>query len=217
MRPVLLAAICLLAACGDDDQDAPAVDASLPDASPLTPTSKLDVLFLIDDSGGMPAEQQLFAQAASALLDRLATSGPKDLTLHLAVATSSVASPAPPEGAEACLRGDGSFFTGREPCLTDGNFLRAGPGHGPNFTGELVDAVACLSAAGVAGCGVEQHLEGMRLALTNPATATFIRPDAALLLVIVADEDDCSASDQAIFDPQDTATYGPVESFRCTQ
>jgi hypothetical protein len=54
----------------------------------------------------------------------------------------------------------------------------------------------------------------MRRSLTNPANAAFFRPEANLAVVILADEDDCSALDPALFGP-DSAALGPLGSFRC--
>ena len=54
----------------------------------------------------------------------------------------------------------------------------------------------------------------------NPENAGFLRQDAFLAVVILSDEDDCSATDPAIFDTGDTAltgTLGPLSSFRCTE
>jgi hypothetical protein len=58
----------------------------------------------------------------------------------------------------------------------------------------------------------------MRRGLTNPANDGFLREDALLAVIIVSDEDDCSAYDGGIFDPTQTDIsdpLGPLSSFRC--
>lgn len=90
-----------------------------------------------------------------------------------------------------------------------------------NYAGEEIeDVFSCISALGVTGCGFEQHLESMRLAL-DPATtanAGFLRQDSILAVFFLTDEDDCSARDVTIFDPSQTdidSPLGPMSSWRC--
>ncbi len=93
-----------------------------------------------------------------------------------------------------------------------------------NHENGLFDAAACLSEVGVQGCGFEQHLEAMRLALDEDLTVEnrgFLRDDALLGIVFVADEDDCSASQpNVLYNPDPTkdninSSLGFLHSFRC--
>lgn len=113
-----------------------------------------------------------------------------------------------------------------------------------NFTGSLTDAFTCYANVGTGGCGFEHVLGSMRAALDGcnfpvqcpnpedvgcdftdscrqPLNAGFLRPDASLAIVIITDEDDCSApADSTLFDPSQTAlhsTLGPLTSYRCFQ
>jgi hypothetical protein len=92
-----------------------------------------------------------------------------------------------------------------------------------NYTGTLEETFSCIAELGTDGCGFEQHLESVKRALDSAATPQnqgFLRPDAALLIIIVADEDDCSASNPMVFDPMDmtlSSPLGPLTSFRCTE
>lgn len=83
----------------------------------------------------------------------------------------------------------------------------------------LHDAVFCVTQQGSNGCGFEQPLESMRIALDGlPDNAGFLRDDAVLGIVLLGDEDDCSASDPRLFDPSQTgldSELGPPTSFRC--
>jgi hypothetical protein len=89
-----------------------------------------------------------------------------------------------------------------------------------NHAGETLDAsVGCLTGIGFDGCGFEQPLEALRLALdAHPDNAGFLREDAVLAVIIVTDEDDCSMTDYSLLDSSNEALdspLGPFTSFRC--
>jgi hypothetical protein len=86
----------------------------------------------------------------------------------------------------------------------------SGVGRQQNYTGNLTDVFSCLAkAVGVAGCGYEHQLQSLRVALNpqqigcdaqgknctdvNMANVGFLREKAYLAIVLVTDEDDCSA------------------------
>jgi len=86
--------------------------------------------------------------------------------------------------------------------------------------GSLGDNVPCLTdAVGRQGCGFKQPLEAMRTALAdNSANTGFLREGAMLGVVIITDEDDCSASNPEVFsDEQDSidSLLGFQTPFRC--
>jgi hypothetical protein len=78
-----------------------------------------------------------------------------------------------------------------------------GPARSKNYVGNLPDVFSCLtSALGTFGCGYEHTLQSLRLALNpqpdlNPQNVGFLRRNAYLAVVIVTDEDDCSADPNA--------------------
>ncbi len=91
-----------------------------------------------------------------------------------------------------------------------------------NYTGENLEAVfSCIAGLGVNGCGMEQPLEAMVKAVTDGsgANAGFLRHDAYLAIFFLSDEDDCSAKDGVLFNPEGdlNSTLGPLTSFRCTE
>ena len=62
---------------------------------------------------------------------------------------------------------------------------------------QLSSVFSEMATVGSGGCGFEMHLGAMRRALDNPANGGFIRPNAYLAVIFIADEDDCSLkSDQ---------------------
>jgi len=88
-----------------------------------------------------------------------------------------------------------------------------------NFTApDIADVFTCIAALGETGCGFEQHLESMKRALdgTQPANANFLREDAYLAVIFIADEDDCSIAKVGLLSAADTS-LGPLQSFRCTR
>ena len=88
-----------------------------------------------------------------------------------------------------------------------------GIGRITNYDGTIQDVFTCLATAvGTSGCGFEHQLQSVRVALNadypenpkdapnqiNPENIGFVRSGAYLAIVMVTDEDDCSA------DPDDT-------------
>ncbi|WP_143140510.1 hypothetical protein [Nannocystis exedens] len=71
----------------------------------------------------------------------------------------------------------------------------------------VIEALECIVPQGIDGCGFESPLESMLQALDpeaawNVGPAPFLRPGAALAIVLVGDETDCSALDLRHFDPK---------------
>lgn len=238
---LLLASSVVTAACGGED---PATDAApttpdagpTPDAPPPTPSrvgvfgeavGALDVLVVVDDSASMGEEQAALAEAFGALTGALAALPGGLPDLHVGVVSSNVgAGPYPIAGCTG--GGDGGALQAAATVVgcapPDGAFLSdvddGAGGRTRNYTGTLPEAFSCISQLGTTGCGFEQHLESMRRALNGsaPGNAGFLRADAALLIVVLADEDDCSALDTTMFDPTDsspTSALGRLSSFRC--
>jgi hypothetical protein len=97
-----------------------------------------------------------------------------------------------------------------------------------NFTGDIADVFSCIAALGDGGCGLEHQLGSVLRALgadgaggAPPDNAGFLRPDALLAVVLVTNEDDCSAPlNSMLFDPASTLVsdpLGPLDSYRCNE
>ena len=130
---------------------------------------RVDILFVIDDSQSMVEEQRSLASSASAYLDHLRA---QNIDFHLAVTTTDV-SPSGPRGA----------FVGATKVITPQT-----PNAGEVFAENVL--------VGTSGAALEQGLEAMRLALSEPlrsgVNAGFLRPDASLAVIVISDEDDGS-------------------------
>jgi hypothetical protein len=83
----------------------------------------------------------------------------------------------------------------------------------------VAEAVACL-VTGVqlayltSACGFEQPLAAVERALDATENAGFFRSGAGLAVVLMTEEDDCSAADPLLFDPAATE-LGAISNFRC--
>lgn len=202
-------------------------------AAPIAPTPDLDLLLVIDNSSGMSELQSVFFASIARLTDALFASPSGAPNLHLAVISSDMGAGA--GMITACMEdGDaGAFQTQpRSPCVDstlDGATFLVHEEGGTNYRGPLADVVGCIGKIGTAGCNFEQHLAAISRALgadgsPPPAdNAGFLRREADLAIVVLADEDDCSTSGGAASPLFETigrrlaAPRGPVSSFRCAE
>ncbi len=97
-----------------------------------------------------------------------------------------------------------------------------------NYTGNLEDVFACMAALGESGCGFEHQFASVARALGADGQPPpvenhdFLRPDAYLAIVMITNEDDCSASPGfPLFTVNGNTTIdsqlGPAISFRCNE
>ncbi|MCX5747347.1 MAG: hypothetical protein NT062_33190 [Proteobacteria bacterium] len=176
------------------------------------PNRALDILFVVDDSPSMQDEQASLATNFPHMMDVLGELDGGLPDVHIGVITSDLGTsggPAIGSGPGSCAGfGDAGALQGGflSDVVVDGVRVRS-------YSGELRDAFTQLALVGETGCGFEQHLGALRAALTNPANAGFLRPEANLAVVILADEDDCTANAD-LFAPAGPE-LGPIDSFRC--
>jgi hypothetical protein len=161
--------------------------------------SKVDVLFVVDNTASMLEEQPKLRAAIPAFVD---VAQRKAVNLHVGVTTTGVES-----ASSACPGGASGGEAGRL-FPADGSAARILT-NGPNLAANLQRNVQ------VGLCAfVERGLEAMRLALSDPLVSSaddartalpndgnlgFLRDEAALLVVFAGDEDDHS--------PDDVGTY----------
>lgn len=212
----LLLLLVLAAACGDQSVN---LGGNYKVAAVIPPIANpnIDLLFVVDSSGSMIDNQAALAAHAKAALFDVIDAAIEMPNLHVGVVTPEL-----PLGT----------FTGDPACdaVTTGGQLQVGQctgitgnylidvddgagGRTTNYPGTLDEAFGCIAQVGGDGCGFEQTLGAMVASLTEPANAGFLRDDAMLVVVILTDEDDCSAAPD-LFDPSDI-THGPLDSYRC--
>lgn len=207
-----------------------------------TAIDAVDLLFVIDDSSSMGNEQLALSSELPRLFSAL-RSGDRDgdgvgdmppvRSLQVGVVSTDMG-----VGGFA-VPTCGERFGDDGVLLTRGNVERPGcAANYPHFfdfspatsVDQFAAEVTCVAAMGTAGCGFEQQLEATLKAVT-PSTglvrfengtvghadgqnAGFLRPDSVLLIVILTEEEDCSAANPSIFDPADTS-FGGNLSTRC--
>jgi hypothetical protein len=221
MRIAIAAAVSLCCACGptapyqggDGDGAGGAVDAGgteradarpvvdWPDAAPSAVCDKMDILFVIDNSGSMGQEQDNLAANFPHFISVLEsfTNADGDLIdYHVGVTTTGVSKsyqtqtiPGWPNLSQS-QSGDDGQLQAKPACNMTNRWLARGEA-------DVASKFSCAASVGTSGPATEMPLEGLRLALTDRmadgANAGFLRDDALLAVVILTDEDDCSRSD----------------------
>ncbi|HEY0482843.1 MAG TPA: hypothetical protein VGD37_35220 [Kofleriaceae bacterium] len=200
---------------------------------PVNVNRDLDLLFLIDDSPSMADKQKNLADNFKRFIEVLSSIPGGLPNVHIGVATSDMGTQSadglPPGPQIGTIGMGGCSGSGKDGVLqlftaqgsvggdlfisdiadTSGNRTR-------NYTGDLSDVFGKMAKAGASGCGFEQHLEAIKRSLSNPANQRFLRPDAFLGVIIIADEDDCSLLHSSLLGPPSNA-LGDPQSFRCTR
>jgi hypothetical protein len=186
------------------------------------PARGVDLLFVVDSSHTMQQEQ---AALGSAFIDHFvavleAEHGARP-DLHIGVITTDMGIGEQEASIQNCsVNGDdGALRRPATACApTDAYLIDADGGATVNYPGTLAEAFQCLITVGTEGCGFEQPLASLRRFLNRDDAAAFLRPEAALAVVILTDEDDCSADDTHLFDTTQmdiTSELGPLTSYRC--
>lgn len=160
---------------------------------------KMDIVFVVDDSGSMAEEQTNLAtnfpkfvevlesyktKSGSKLDYRLAvTTTGRDVTYNIDFAGTSF---------PTTEKGDNGAFRMSNACGTKQRWVETGDS-------KISSEFSCLAKVGTDGPSVEMPLESLKLALNDRVkdgtNAGFLRPDALLAFVVMTDEDDCSRSD----------------------
>jgi hypothetical protein len=196
----------------------------------INPIHKVDIVFVVDNSGSMSEEQGNLSRNFPIFMNELNVPG---ADLQIAVVSSDLGGGAG-SAQSGCNTGGGDkglFCTTRAgggmgmagaqvdkcaQCSVDvsgGRFLRT---VNPNFPGGMAgiaNTFTCMATLGTNGCGFEHSVGALTRALTNADNGNFVRDDAYLAFVLITDEDDCSAPpDSQMFA---TAIPGQDWSLRC--
>jgi len=176
----------------------------------------VDILFVVDDSGGTLADQRRVAEAIPALLDRLSHPPDEDADgypdapivtdVHFGVVSSDLGTlgffvrgcPDPLDGEDGILH-DSALQTAQDCDTSYPRYLHFLEGDDP---AAIAHDVACVEVLGEDGCSFQQPLAAARRALIDHAgdtNAGFLRDDTLLAIVFVTNGDDCSAADDDFF------------------
>ncbi len=207
-RATFVLTIALAAGCTSRTLEAPEIRPAVTVRNTQTyhQNNKLDLLFMVDDSSSMEKMQTKLKQQLP-LFMQILESAPGGLPdIHIAVVSSDMGAPGDTT-IQSCTRfGDQGGFraAAQDTCLgttlaPGATFLSSGGGVA-NFTGQISDVFQCIALLGASGCGFESQLASIDRALgadgqgPPPAqNAGFLRDDASLAIVLLTNEDDCSA------------------------
>jgi hypothetical protein len=205
----------------DRPADTPADDGPVEGSAPIRPQA-YDVLFVIDSSTGMAPATANLVRLLPGLVETLRNSPGGLPDLHIGVTSGDLG--AGPTSMGACRPGGDRGVLRLDPaCGLDpgARFIVASQdGAGHNFRGQLGDVFGCLARVGNAGCEFQHPLEAARLALDGTATPEnqgFLRPGATLAVIVISNQDDCSAPSTSNLFVDDGAFPDTTPRFRCAQ
>ena len=201
----------------------------------------VDLLFMVDNSSSMRLTQDNLNRNFPTFMNTL-MAAPQGLpNIHVAVISSDMgAGDGSVASCDATGGNQGIFqYTARGTCTATN--LQAGAtyisniGGTANYTGNLADVFTCIAALGEQGCGFEHQFASITRALgvdglgAAPAeNQGFLRADAYLVIIMITNEDDCSASlgngpnnRIPLFDTGSNTNMasqlGPPANFRCNE
>jgi hypothetical protein len=198
-------------------------------------TRDVDLLFMVDNSLSMGPLQQKLVANFDVFVQQLRSLPGGAPDLHIGVVSSDMGAGPFTEIPQCHPGGDQGVLQNapRGSCTATG--LDAGArfisfsNAARNFSAgmSLEQVFACIAPLGASGCGFEHQLASVARALgadgapAPAANAGFLRPDAKLVIVLVTNEDDCSAPpDSRLFDPASrfvSDPLGPLASYRCNE
>jgi hypothetical protein len=182
MRSILLFLIVpiFMIACGDDTVSYSLLpEEEIFEQKGVTVNEKMDILWVVDNSGSMRSSQESVANSFNAFINRFATKG---YDYKIAVTTTSAF--LDQYGSKDPLKS--KFRDGTDQTSHSGVFVIT-----PQ-TPNLVDVFLINIIQGILGTGDERGLQSMRNTLNNPLNAGFLREDSFLSVIFITDEEDYS-------------------------
>ena len=172
--------------------------------APIIQGVKTDILFVVDNSGSMAANQQRVATDLPVFVAELQKSGGVANSYRVGLTSTSVYL------AYQYFDTVAYFYYPQAGWLVNLPLLDGGTGterYLDDSDPDLVPRFAlAMTAVGIDGSGQETPFEAARIALLDavapaspdggPANAGFLRDGARLMVVAVSDEDDCSETDR---------------------
>lgn len=161
---------------------------------------KMDILWVIDNSGSMKTSQANLASNFQAFITRFSQNG---YDFHMAVTTTDAwEKQFYPSSVKSHLR-DGALLSGSSSSTHSGVFVM--DKNTPNLNSTFVTDIT----QGTLGNGDERAFESIKQTLQDPFNANYLfhRPDAFLSIIIVSDEEDQSSSQSSFYEGSHPSTY----------
>jgi len=218
-----------VSACAPEQSDPPRTETSA-----LISNRNLDLLFMVDNSSSMRLSQTNLLNNFPSFMTTLQSSAQGLPNIHVAVVSSDMgAGDGSIAGCDATGGDNGVFqYTARGTCINtnlqpNATFI-SNIGGQANYTGQLADVFTCIAALGETGCGFEHQFASVLRALGADGAAApaenqgFLRSDALLAIIMVTNEDDCSARPGVmLYDTSSNrdiaSTLGPPSNYRCNE
>jgi hypothetical protein len=188
------------------------------DAAPAEACEKMDILFVIDNSGSMQQEQDnLIANfpGFASVIDNYLTASGQPLDYRIAVTTagrdvSYQLSTPPPFNTSIPFSESGDNGEFRQSCGMTRRWIE-------KADSDVAGTFSCVANVGVGGPGAEMPLLGLEWSLNRRmADGTndgFLRDDALLAIVMITDQDDCSRDDDGFtIDGSQPSCFDPADS-----
>lgn len=159
-------------------------------------SAKIDILWVMDNSGSMATSQQNVADNFEAFIDGFTQ---RDYDFQLAVTTTDafLSLEDNPGFSQFYNLHKNRFFEGLPQSYKSRFRQGAGGQDSGHFiitphTPNLINTFLINILQGINGYGDERHFLSLKAALDNPLNAGFLRSDSFLAIIIVTDEDDFS-------------------------
>jgi hypothetical protein len=232
----LAAALPVLWACNSRTLEPPTINPTSTNKNTFQETlnRKIDILFMIDNSSSMETSQANLAANLPSFMNVLKGLPDGLPDLHIGVVSSDMGAG---DGSITGCAGNGDngvfHFAPTGSCTqtnlqSGATYISAPIGGTPNFTGDITTVFQCIAQLGASGCGFEHQLASVARALgvdgagAPQENSGFIRPEAYLAIVLITNEDDCSAPISSVLFDTNTNTnlasqVGPPGNFRCNE
>ena len=209
-----------LSACDKTDRTFSLLDAgSSFQQSPTYTQRKLDILWVVDNSGSMESSQTNLTNSFSSFINRFQT---LNYDFHMAITSTDswraayVANQTSKDILRSLRVGPINFTTTPYSWLTNSG-VRIMDRTTPN----LANVFISNAAQGTLGSGDERAFSSFQEVLNNVTNSDFRRADAVLAIIIVSDEDDFSANTSAFVpgaydDEVDSDPVVPVDTGSAT-
>jgi hypothetical protein len=206
------------------------------EARAVISNGNLDLLFMIDNSSSMLLSQTNLLRNIPTFMNVLENLPGGLPNIHVAVVSSDMGAGSGLTPSCTATGDDGVFRSApRGTCtsttLPPGATFISNVGGTTNYTApDITTVFSCIAALGQDGCGFERPFASVLRALgadgrpAPPENQGFLRSDALLAIVMVTNEDDCSARDgsgAALYavdsGAQLTSDYGAPNRYRCNE
>lgn len=174
---------------------------------------KLDVLFVVDNSGSMSSSQNNLAANFSSFIDRFITKG-YDFKIAIGTTDAFYGDQFISSGCSICNVNQTRFRSGVTPnpvYVIDKNNYDLGL---PSEVTRLKSEFSANVKVGISGSGDERAFSSIKALLNSSLNSGFHRSDAYLAIIIVSDEEDFSQDNYTMSESYSNPALHTVQSYK---